>query len=167
MLVTAVAKMMGPGYPGGRARLRWVAAIGEDGVGSGAGMSVGGGACSGGRRGMASRRWCRAPRIGEDCAWGCRICSGSCANLGLHPRGCTADWKLGTSTLMPDGVRCGVTWRIRGPERPWMDGGLIGQSVSAPQRTGHFAVRREHAPLHHPPSFRASALRLTPSDSTS
>lgn len=63
-----MAKMMGPGYQGGRARLRWVAAIGEGGVGSGAGMFVGGGACSGWRRGMASCRWHRAPGIGEDCA---------------------------------------------------------------------------------------------------
>lgn len=48
----------------------------------------------------------------------------------------------------------GVPLLTKGPERPWMDGGLIGQSVSAPQRTGHFAVRREDfAP---PPSFRAS-----------
>lgn len=90
MLVTAMAKTVEPGYQGGRARLRWVAAIGEDGVGSGAGMFVGGGGharhgVAGWRRGMASCRWYRAPGIGEDCACEGRICSGSCANLGRQP----------------------------------------------------------------------------------
>lgn len=53
-----MAKMVEPGHRGGRARLRWVAASGADGVGSGAGMFVGGGRA---REGVAG--WRRAVGI--------------------------------------------------------------------------------------------------------
>lgn len=89
---------------------------------------------------MASCRWHRAPGIGEDCAC-----------------------ERGTA-LMPDGRRemkrphwGSVRGSLddQGPERPWMDGGLIGQ----PRSGRGLSQSDERTLLHHPserPSFRPS-----------